>query len=144
MRALNLGFLAVAGALGALASCGDPEQPAIEPGGQPFPTGGRPVTSTPTGGTGGTIGSGGATTKGTSGGQTSAGGSPGCPMNEPDDGDSCTLPASGMLKCTFTDTTCQCMKAFFGGKATWDCRSSTSSSGGRSSSGGSGGGAGRG
>ena len=138
MRALNLGFLVVVGAFGAATSCGGPDQPEIEPGGMPFPTGGaRPVpTATPTGGTGGTGGRTGAGTGSTSSGgrsQSSSGGSTGCPMEEPDDNDACTLPASGSLKCMFDEITCTCTKSMFSGKTTWDCRETSSSTGGRSS-----------
>jgi hypothetical protein len=122
MRRLNLGFFAVVGAFGAASSCGSPEQPPIEPGGMPFPTGGaRPVptvTATPTGGTGGTGVAGGRSGSGATGGSSSKmgtggrssseGGSGGCPMDEPDDGDACTLPASGTLKCVYDDVTCTC------------------------------------
>lgn len=137
MRALNLSFLAVAGAFGAVASCGGPDQPDIEPGGMPFPTGGtRPVpTATPTGGVGGrSSSSGGSSSKTTTGGRSASAGAAGCPMEEPDDNASCTLPASGSLKCAYDDTTCTCLKSAFSGRTSWDCRTTTST-GGRSSSG---------
>lgn len=161
----NLGrfgfFAVVASAAGMLAGCGDDANgdPVIAPGGAPgsVSTGGSSSPSTSTGGAksgnGGSIGFGGSTSSGGSaqGGMPGKGGSSGsgviagsggkassneCPTDEPDDGDDCTLPASGELECAYDDTTCACEKSPFGMKASWDCESDDEPAGGRFGAGG--------
>jgi hypothetical protein len=145
MRALNLGLFAVVGGIVGVSACADdPEPPEIIPGpNMPFPTGGSNTGGIPA--TGGRVsGSGGSkNSSGGSGGRvSSSGGSTSkpatCPMDEPDDGDACTMPTDGTtLKCVFeVTTTCTCKRSSFSGKTTWDCVSSAggggTSTGGRS------------
>lgn len=165
-------FAVLASAAGVLAGCGDDakDDPVLAPGGAAgFATGGSVSTggssSPPTGTGGAKSGNGGATGFGgsTSSGGSAQGGTPGkggssgsgaiagsggkassseCPTDEPDDGDSCTLPASGELECVYDDTTCACEKSQFGMKASWDCESDDEPMGGRFGAGGRGAGGG--
>jgi hypothetical protein len=141
MRALNLGLFAVVGGIVGVSACADdPDPPEIVPGpNMPFPTGGSNTGGiTATGGRVTGSGGSGNSAGGSGGRSSSSGGSSSkaatCPMDEPDDGDSCTAPTDGTtLKCVFeVTTTCSCKRPSFGTKATWDCVSSATSTGGRS------------